>query len=115
MNGNQTQQKQALLEKVEKWVCKIKTKQLTTTEAWLSLQGGIVKGIRYPVAATCLSKKDCQDIMKSLLKVALPAIGVPEKFPRKLVHAPPQYLGQWIPHIWNEKGEAICSLAILPY
>ena len=112
MNGDQTQQKQALKEKIEKWASKIKTKQLTTTEAWLSLQGGIAKGIGYPVAATCLSKRDCQDIMKPLLHVALPSIGVPSKFPRKLVHAPTQYFGQGIPHIWNEQGEAILGACL---
>lgn len=79
MDGNQQQQKEALKGKVEKWVSKIQTKQLTTTKVWLLFQRSISKGIGYLVVATILSKCDCNKIMKSLLQMALPAI-VNQKF-----------------------------------
>jgi hypothetical protein len=48
-DGNQITQMQVLLGLVERWIDKICTKQLTKTEAWLSLRMGVAKALRYPL------------------------------------------------------------------
>jgi hypothetical protein len=92
-DGNQiTQMQVLLLLLVERWIDKICTKQLTKTEAWLSLRMGVAKSLRYPLTATCLSKKDCETLDKKLLAAALPALGFPPKYPHKIAQAPPEAL-----------------------
>jgi hypothetical protein len=54
MDGNQTSQVTAIQKKIDNWADKITTKQLTRTEAWISLRVGVSKAIRYPLAATGL-------------------------------------------------------------
>jgi hypothetical protein len=103
-NGNQITQMQVLLLLVERWIDKICTKQLIKTEAWLSLQMGVAKSLRYPLTATCLSIKDCETLDKKLLAAALPALGFSSKYPHKIAQAPPEALGLGIPSIWNDEG-----------
>jgi hypothetical protein len=89
---------------IERWIDKICTKQLTKTEAWLSLRMGVAKALRYPLTATCLSKKDCKILDKKLLAATLPALGFPPKYPHKIAQAPPEALGLVIPSIWNDQS-----------
>lgn len=44
--------------------------------------------LKYPLAATNLTKKDCKMISKPFLNVALPALGLPRTMPHALVFAP---------------------------
>ena len=104
LDGNQDAQVVALKEKVTRWTAKITSRQLNSNEAWLSLQSGITKSLGYPLAATSLSKKQCQEIMAPLFKDGLPAIGVPKTFPNHLRHAPPKYLGLGIPSLWTTQA-----------
>jgi hypothetical protein len=71
-NGNQITQMQVLLLLVERWIDKICTKQLTKTEAWLSLRMGVAKALRYPLIATCLTKKDCDTLNKNCSRQPYP-------------------------------------------
>jgi hypothetical protein len=103
-NGNQIAQMQVLWLLIERWIDKICTKQLTKTEAWLSLRMGMAKALRYPLTTTCLSKKDCKKLDNRLLEAALPALGFPPKYPHKIAEAPPEALGIGIPSIWNDQG-----------
>jgi hypothetical protein len=106
MDGNQQAQQKALTKKVERWTAKIRTKQLNTHEAWLSLQSGITKSIGYPLTATSLTKTECHQVMKPLIKYALQALQIPSKFPLQLLFAPKKYLGLAILHLWTEQGLA---------
>jgi hypothetical protein len=45
MDGNQTSQVPAIQKKIDNWADKIRTKQLTRTEAWISLRVGVSKAI----------------------------------------------------------------------
>jgi hypothetical protein len=104
MDGNQRQQVLALIAKVLAWADHIRTKHLTKTEAWLSLQMDISKALQYPLAATSLSKKQCKLIDKMFLKAALPALGFPSSFPQVITQVPPEVLGLGIPSLWNQQG-----------
>jgi hypothetical protein len=80
-------------------------KQLTRTEAWLSLRLGIAKSLRYPLTATTLSQKDCKELHRPLLQVAFKALGLPSKFPYTIAFAPPAILGLGFPnHLWHDQG-----------
>jgi hypothetical protein len=103
MNGNQKRQVLALIEKVLEWADKIRTKELTRTEAWLSLRMGIAKALQYPLTATNMSKTECKLIDKKLLHAALPALGFPSSYPQVIAQAPPEVLGLGIPSLWNEQ------------
>jgi len=43
-----------------------------------------MKTIDYPLAATSISKKDMQDIMRPILQAALPKACIQKHFPHKL-------------------------------
>jgi hypothetical protein len=104
MDGNQRSQVYAIKKKIDSWADKIRTKQLTRTEAWISLRVGISKAIRYPLAATQLSKKECKSLDSRLLQTALPALGFPKTFPHAIAHAPTTALGLGIPSLWHAQG-----------
>jgi hypothetical protein len=104
VDGNQKAQVAKLHEKILGWADKISTKQLSKTEIWLSLRLGIAKSLRYPLTATTLSKNECYDLQKPLLKAALKALGFPATFPRNIVFAPPSILGLGVPNMWNDQG-----------
>jgi hypothetical protein len=105
MDGNQTSQVTAIQKRIDNWADKIKTKQLTKTEAWISLRVGVSKAICYPLAApTGLSKAECKQLDKSLLQAALPALGFPKTFPHKIAQTPATALGLRIPSLWNDQG-----------
>jgi hypothetical protein len=103
-NGNKRAQIQALRNSIVRWTGKISTKQLTKVEAWLSLQIGVAKALRYPLTATCIPQKEYIKLDKELLKAALPALGFPPTFPFDITRAPPEVLGLGIPSIWHDQG-----------
>jgi hypothetical protein len=106
MDGNQASMVASLTSRVEIWADKIRSRQLSKQEAWLSLTTGISKGLQYPLVATTLSYKECTRITKSLKVIALPAIGVPRNFPHALVFAPKRFLGYSLPDLWFDQNFA---------
>jgi len=75
----------ALKSKALKLADAVRTKCINPTEAWYSINHTIMKTIEYPLAATSMSKKDMQDIMRPILQAALPKARIQKHFPRKLV------------------------------
>jgi hypothetical protein len=104
MDGNQVKQVLALLKNKLAWADRVRAKQLTKTEAWLSLRLGIAKALQYPLAATNMSKADCKLLDKALIKAALSTLGFPSSYPQVIAQAPPEVLGLGIPAIWNQQG-----------
>jgi len=76
----------ALKSKALKWADAVRTKCINPTKAWYSINHTIMKMIEYPLAATSISKKDMQDIMRPILQAALPKARIQKHFPRKLVY-----------------------------
>jgi len=76
----------ALKSKALKWVDAVRTKRINPFEAWYSINHTIMKMIEYLLAATSISKKDMQDIMRPILQAALPKACIQKHCPRKLVH-----------------------------
>jgi len=76
----------ALKSKALKWADAVRTKHINPTKAWYSINHTIMKTIEYPLAATSISKKDMQDIMRPIFQAALPKARIQKHFPRKLVY-----------------------------
>lgn len=106
MDGNQIAIAQSLRAKINKWASKISTRQLTRQETLISLHTGISKSLDYPLVATRLTKKQCNDPMRPLRQAALPILGIPSTFPTVLVHSPREFLGLGFPNLWFEQGLA---------
>ena len=75
-----------LKDKARKWADSVRTKRISPTEAWYSVNSTIMKTIEYPLMATCICRKDMQDIMRPILQAALPKAKIQKHFPRKLVY-----------------------------
>ena len=72
--------------KVAKWCDAVRTKRLHKSEAWYCLNCTIMKTIEYPLMATTFTRSQIDDLMRPLLKTALPLSGVQSRLPRKLVY-----------------------------
>ena len=104
MDGNQRAVVTSLTKKVDEWADKIRTRQLTPTEGWLSLRTGISMSIQHQLMTSRLSKAECRKITKKLKVVALKANGIPITFPDSLVYAPKDFLGLGLPDLWHTQA-----------
>ena len=77
---------QFLRQKVSSWTEGIRTGRVPNKVAWYCLNSTIMKTIRYPLTATNFSRRDTQQFMQPLLKVALNSCGVQRRLPRALVY-----------------------------
>ena len=92
-DGNEKQaQKQKLLEKVEDWRNNITTSRINRKNTTWAVRTTIGKSIRYPLAATTLSEKQCQQVETKLVKAAYGKMGVVRTAP-KYLRATPKELG----------------------
>ena len=106
-DGNWDLQTKLMVEKAETWTQRVSTGHLNKYDAWTALTY-LFQSLRYPLAATCLSRTQVGKIMKPILDRGLPAIGVCRKFSRKVLYGtlrnqgialPDLYLDQYISHI----------------
>jgi hypothetical protein len=101
MDGNQRLVVDSLTKKINEWADKIRTRQLTATEGWLSLRSGISMSIQYQLTTSRLTKRDCRKITRNLKQAALRAGHMPLTFPDSLVYAPKEFLGLGLPDLWH--------------
>ena len=60
-----------LRRKIEKWVDGIKVTKMPASHPWIAMTTRILKGVKWPVAASMLTEKQCTHIMSPLLKAGL--------------------------------------------
>lgn len=101
MDGNQRAVILHLTNQVNEWADKIRTRQLTTQEGWLSFRTGISMSIRHQLATSRLTQNECKQITRQLKRAILQASGLPTTYPDALVYAPREYLGLGIPNLWH--------------
>ena len=101
MDGNQKMIIAHLTRQIDTWADKIRTKQLTTMEGWLSFRTGISMSIRHQLATSRLEKKDCKNITRKLKLAILQASGIPITYPDSLVYSPREFLGLGLPDFWH--------------
>jgi hypothetical protein len=99
-DGNNEAQYQQLLQEAKKWADCVRTGHLPRRLAWQSMTTAIMKTLENPLAVSTLTEQQCSDIMKPLLKVGLSHSGIPNSFPRALVHAPVKVQGLNINHLY---------------
>jgi hypothetical protein len=63
-----------------------------------------MKSLEYPLMATSLSKKQCNDIIKPIRLAALPALDNNRHLSLIVVHGPKKYQGLGIPDLWTVQG-----------
>ena len=71
-----------------------------------------MKSLGYPLAAICLSEKQCDAIMRPVLNAALPKMGINQKTGRKYIYGPPEYQGLAIPNLYTDLGVARMQLLL---
>lgn len=79
MDGSQEAQVTALEQKAMKCADQVQSRHLTSSEAWLSLAGGISKSVEHPLTVTSLSQKQCSQTEKPILKTPFASYGIHSK------------------------------------
>jgi hypothetical protein len=103
-DANQNAQVRALQAKIMQWSDRIRTRHLSISLSWLFLTSGLSMALRYPLAATNLSKKECHCLMQPFLDIALPAMGLPRRMPHAVLFAPASYMGYGLVDIWFQQA-----------
>jgi hypothetical protein len=83
------------------WADQMRTGNLNRTDSWVAFHSTLWRTLAYPLPATNLTKKQCEDIMSPAIQQLLVSIGVCRNFPRCLVFAPIDYFGLGIQHIYT--------------
>ncbi len=104
MDGTQTMQTEALIAITHRWADRVRSGRLTHIEAWFSLMWCIMKTLEYPLMATSLSQKQCDEIMKPILDAGLAALGISRTMNSDVVYGPRRYQGVGIPDLWLLQG-----------
>jgi len=85
-DGLMTDEVNTLKSKALKRADVVHTKRTNPTKAWYSVNHTITKMIECPLAATFISKKEVQDIMRPILQAALPKAHIQKHFLHKLLY-----------------------------
>jgi hypothetical protein len=104
MDGNQRTQKAELLLKTQRWVDQVRIGRLSQAEVWFSLTLYIMKTLEYPLMATSLTQRQCNQIMQPVLGAGLKALGISRSTNRDVVYGPQRYQGIGIPDLWLTQG-----------
>ena len=93
VTGDETKEVDHLKEKIMHWKKKVWTSRLSQEEARCAVSTTIGKTLDYPLPATALTTKQCEEVTKEFLKVALPKSGIVRSAARDIVHTPEDILG----------------------
>jgi len=74
--GDETTQKNLLIQKIQTWGDKTSIKSLTKYEARTAIKQTIGRTIWYPLAAMALSKNECTEVQKVMKKETIGKMGV---------------------------------------
>ena len=103
-NGNNTQATEAMKAKAEKWRSMVAAGHLKKKLAWQAWETTIIKSLEYPLPALSLSKAECKEIMKPVLKIALPKTTLASSFPRKVLYGPLAEGGLGVHSLYTTQG-----------
>jgi hypothetical protein len=92
-DGNEKTQTEKLIEKIDDWRENISTSRINRKDTTWAVRTTIGKSIRYPLAATTLSGKECEEVEKTLKKAAYGKMGVVRTAPQYLGSAPKEFGG----------------------
>ena len=92
-SGIEDEEEKYLHEKVKAWNKKIYTSGLRRHDVTKAVNMTIVRTIRYGLVATALNFKQCDKLTRTLLRVALPKMGIVRTASNVLATAPIRYRG----------------------
>jgi len=101
---NQTKQKKELIKKCEAWVQRVAASFLRGHEKLLAYDSVLLRQLEYRLAASCLTKKDCDEIMKTYIPVLCHGYHIHRNFNRELVCASEKYGGLNVLHLYDVMG-----------
>ena len=102
-NGDDSGQKDKLIEKINQWSDSSQARGMSHTEARTAVKHTIGRTIRYPLAATAMSKTDCTAVQKIMKKESIGKIGVIRTAPNQVVYSPTEYGGLGQRHIYEDQ------------
>ena len=103
-DGNNSDAKEALLEKSRLWSELIHKGHLKASDVMLAMDTTIVKALQYPLPALTLTEKECTSIMAPILDVALPNAQVCRTYPRAVVYGPKSLMGLGKTDLYVKQG-----------
>jgi hypothetical protein len=92
-SGDETVQKDFLIEHIRKWEHRTSTHKLTWAQARIASQATLGKTLSYPLLATAFNEKECKTLQKQFLSTMLGKVGVVRTAPALLACAPTQLGG----------------------
>ena len=92
-SGNEDEEEKYLTKKLKIWNQKIYTSTLRRHDITKAVNMTIVRTIRYGLVATAMSFEQCDKLTRTLLKVALPKMGIVRTANNVLATAPTRYRG----------------------
>jgi hypothetical protein len=102
-DGTWKGQVEYLLEKVNKWVSRLKSGHLNQIDTWYALTRTIMKTLEYPMVAISLTRAQWNKVMSPLLQAVLPRIGMSHNFPHKVIYAPLSRNGLGLVHPYDNQ------------
>lgn len=108
-NGDTTQQK--MRNQAIKWADAMRTGKLSRQNTWTAISTTIWRTLSYPLSALNLTRQQCDKIMAPILKYGLPAMGICQNFPQKVVFFPVDVMGLGWTHLHT--SQEIMRLEVL--
>ena len=103
-DGSWNEEFKYLRDQGKKWADNIRAAHLPKHLVRQSMLTTIMKTLEYPLAVTCFTKKQCETLMKPILKAGLSRSGVINTLPRELVYGPISRQGLGYKHLYTEEG-----------
>jgi len=101
---NQTKQKEEVIKKCEQWVQRVAASHLKAHEKLLAYDMVLLRQIEYRLAASCFSREDCDEIMKSYMTILCHGYHIHRHFKRDLACSSIRYGGLDIMHLYDVMG-----------
>jgi hypothetical protein len=93
------------------WCDGVRSRRLNPEEAWYSLTATILRTLEYPLVATTFTRAQCKELLKPILKTALPLCKIQRRLPRALVHGSFRSRGLNIPDLyWTQLIQHLHSI-----
>ena len=102
-DGNQDDQYKELCEWTANWADRLRISFLSESETVQAIQTSIMKKLEYPLLAMTLTREQCDNILKPLLRTALPRTRINRNFCGKTLRAPGGFLGLNFPCLYTSQ------------
>lgn len=97
-NGQEDTQTDKLKKSVEEWCSGIVSRCIPSRDIEIGIKSTIGRKIHYCLVATCMTKKQCKQIIDPVVRRVMPKMRLARNTARIIVHAPTSLLGVGIDH-----------------